>query len=194
MLTLTIATSAANAFTYTGTLVASNTLTVVGSSTVYPMATEEQTGGATGGMAFNTYWNALPANTGAAAVQINSFNIQGAGSGTAIPAINGAQADIGEMSKAPSSGTGSEWASNPTLQDWAVGVDSVVIILSPDMASWFPSSLTTLQVAELFSNSTPFANNYHNGTITTGGDAGMYTTWGHSLAQTASQQPQHQLN
>ena len=91
MLTLTIAASTASAFTYTGTLVAPNTLTIMGSSTVYPMATEEQTGGATGGMAFNTYWNSLAANTGAAAVQINSFNIQGQGSGTAIPNINSEQ-------------------------------------------------------------------------------------------------------
>ena len=62
MLTLTIAASLASAdpdttnFSTTS-LITANTLTILGSSTVYPMAIEEQTGGATGGMGFDTYWN-----------------------------------------------------------------------------------------------------------------------------------------
>ena len=55
-----------------GSLVNPDTLTISGSSTVYPMASEEQTGGATGGMGFDTYWNSLAANTGSAAVQITN--------------------------------------------------------------------------------------------------------------------------
>jgi ABC-type phosphate transport system substrate-binding protein len=52
------------------------------------------------------------------------------------------------------------------MQIWAVGVDSVAIVLSPDM-TWFPTNLTTLQVAELFADTS--ASNY---------TTPYYTTWG----------------
>ena len=129
-----------------GSLVDSTTLTIAGSSTVYPVASEEAA-------TFPAYWNALvTANPSWGADKItNSLGISlaGQGSGTAIPALTGGTSDIGEMSRPPKEGS-SEWNTDPTLQIWAVGVDSVAICIPTTMATWFPTTLTTQEVAELF--------------------------------------------
>jgi len=152
-------------------LVNSNTLTIAGSSTVYPIANEEAS-------QFTSYWNSLvAANPSWGASQITQpIAIAGLGSGTAIPALVNGQADVGQMSRPPQNSS-SEWLnpSNTNLQIWAVGVDSVAIVLSPDM-TWFPTNLTTFQVAKLFADqpsayTTPYYNtwgdfltDYYNGT------------------------------
>jgi ABC-type phosphate transport system substrate-binding protein len=152
-------------------LVNSNTLTIAGSSTVYPIANEEAS-------QFTSYWNGLvAANPGWGASQITQpISIAGLGSGTAIPALVGGTADVGEMSRPPQNSS-AEWL-NPSMtnmQIWAVGIDSVAIVLSPDM-TWFPTNLTTFQVAKLFADqpsnyTTPYYNtwgdfltDYYNGT------------------------------
>jgi hypothetical protein len=71
--------------------------------------------------------------------------------------------DVGLVDRPP---TTAEWAMMPILQLWAVGLDGVAIVVSPDM-SWFPTNLNTLQVANLFA-----AN------PTTGS---QYQTWGDFL-------------
>ena len=93
-------------------LVAANTLNIAGSSTVLPIALEAS-------VTFPTYWNSLVAANNAAfaatspfywgdasALDITSMNIQGEGSGTVFPAIlpttGNPTADIGEMSRPPS--------------------------------------------------------------------------------------------
>jgi len=146
-------------------LVNPTTLTIAGSSTLYPVAAEEAS-------QFPAYWNSLvTANPGWGASQITSpISLAGLGSGTAIPALIAGTADIGEMSRPPQS-TSAEWlnANMTTMQIWAVGVDSVAIVLSPDM-TWFPTNVTTLQVAQLFAD-TP-ASNY---------TTPYYNTWGDFL-------------
>jgi ABC-type phosphate transport system substrate-binding protein len=156
-----------------GQLVNSNTLTIAGSSTVLPIATEEAG-------VWQTYWNNLVANNpGWGASQCTSpVTPVGQGSGTAIPALTAGTADVGEMSRPPNNAT-NEWLDFPpnvaggtmgSMQIWAVGIDSVAIVLSPDM-SWLPTSmtsqtgLTTSQVADLFASSP-----------SVGGAA--FTTWG----------------
>ena len=142
------------------TLVNPNTLTIAGSSTVYPIAAEEAS-------QFATYWNKLNgANPSWGASNMTSpMSIAGLGSGTALPALEAHQADIGEMSRPPQSSS-AEWlnANMTTLQIWAVGIDSVALVLSPDM-TWFPTNVTTLQVAQLFYGTS-------NGTVP------LYNTWG----------------
>jgi len=142
------------AFTPATGLVTSTTLTVAGSSTVYPVAEEEAAD-------FPAYWNALvTANPSWDATAITtSIQVAGLGSGTAIPALTSGGADVGEMSRPPKTGTSNaEWqttatsglASTSDLQIWAVGVDSVAIVIPVAMDSWFPTTLTTQEVAELF--------------------------------------------
>ena len=162
-----------------GQLITPNVLTIAGSRTVGPIATEELT-------TFPSYWNNLVSTIGqtpngaswgtAGAIDINSVSLAALGSGTAVPALvqTAGAADLGEMSRPPSTG---EYASaNMTnLQLWAVGVDSVAIVLSPDM-TWFPVSVTTLQAANLFADNSPFTTqSADNGT---GAFAPLYNTWG----------------
>lgn len=88
------------------------------------------------------------------------------------------------MSKPPASSS-AEWKNSAliNLQIYAVGVDSVVPIFSPDM-SWLPTNFTTYQIALLFSDTTPFANNVQSNT-TIGGQGnvapGYFNTWGDFL-------------
>ena len=151
-----------------------NQLTVAGSSTVGPIAQSELGG-------FPTYWNNLVAANSAwgttGALDINKVNLATLGSGTAIPTGTGIvdTADVGEMSRPPSTG---EYATVSNVQLYGVGVDSVAIVLSPDM-TWFPQSLTTQQVAELFADNAPLANTVGNGTA--GATTPMFTTWGQFL-------------
>ncbi len=127
----------------TGSLTNPNTLTIAGSSTVYPIANEEA------GVWAN-YWNNLNgANPAWGANNCTApVSLAGQGSGTAIPALWTNSADIGEMSRPPSN-SATEWGNFSALQTWAVGIDSVAIVVSPDM-TWFPTNLTTLQVANIF--------------------------------------------
>ena len=150
-------------------LITPNTINIAGSSTVLPIAQEASA-------TFPTYWNNLiTANpsllgTGNTLAQctISTMNIAGLGSGTAFPAIlpttGTATADIGEMSRPPTTG---EWGQSNagTVQIWAVGVDSVAIVYSADM-TWAPTDLTAKQVCQLF-ESTDAA-----------GASPIYTTWG----------------
>lgn|GEM_PF-3590773 len=144
------------AFSGTASLTRANTglvnpgsLNVAGSSTVLPIANDEAG-------QFTSYWNnlnALNPSWGASNIT-GSINVIGQGSGTAIPALVTGTADIGEMSRPPQNSSAEWLAPNMTqMQIWAVGIDSVAIVLSPDM-NWFPTNLTTLQVAQIFSNGT----------------------------------------
>ena len=153
-------------------LVNPNTLSVAGSSTVLPIAVDEAA-------QFPSYWNNLVGNNtswGASPIT-ESISLAGLGSGTAIPALINGQADVGEMSRPPQNSS-AEWL-NPSMtnmQIWAVGIDSVAIVLSPDM-TWFPTNVTTQQVADIFADqpsayTTPYYNTwgdfltvYYNGSI-----------------------------
>ena len=164
-------------------LVNPGTLTVVGSSTVAPIAEAEEAGTGTANPSadnFVSYWNTLvaanPSWGTASALDLTAVNIQGLGSGTAIPALDnsGGTADVGEMSRPPQD---SEWQVPclNNLQIWAVGVDSVAIVVSPDM-TWFPTSLTTLQVAEIFADNNPTSQTDQGLTGVTGSTP-LYATW-----------------
>jgi hypothetical protein len=177
-------------------LVTSGVLTIQGSSTVQPIATEEATQGN-----FVNYWNALvnsnSALGGTSALLSTTASpnpsITGLGSGTAIPALDGsvATADVGEMSRPPSD---AEWQTGAlnNMQVYAIGVDSVAIVLSPDMSWFLPylatqtyqgqtvKGLTTAQVAELFAEpSTTSGFSSTNQGIATGaaGSPALYSTW-----------------
>jgi ABC-type phosphate transport system substrate-binding protein len=158
-------------------LYSQGTLNIFGSSTVGPIASEES---GTGN--FANYWNNLVTNNPslgtAATVDLSSINIKQDGSGTAIPALSYAtgQADVGEMSRPPSTG---EWGTLDSLQLWAVGVDSVAIVLSPDM-TWFPTDLTTNQAVSLFVDNDP-TNTTNQGINGNTGSTPMFTTWNQFL-------------
>jgi len=155
-----------------GLLVNSSTLTLAGSDEVGTIASEEAA-------QFPSYWNNLVAvNSNWNALQCTTpIQISSLGSGAAIPALLSGTADIADLSRPPES-TSSEWL-NPNLnnmQTWAVGVDGIVIVLSPDM-SWFPRNLNTAQVADLFADTNPTANQNQGVTGNTGSTP-LYTTWG----------------
>jgi len=153
-----------------GRLVEANQLTIAGSSTLTPIALEEAT-------QFPIYWNSLAAaNPGwgtVSALEINQVNIGALGSGNAIPALAASTTDVGELSIPPSD---IEWQTSNmgSLQQWSVGIDSMAIILSPDL-TWFPNNLNTLQVAQLFADTNPTAN-------TAGTGIPLYNTGGDFLA------------
>jgi ABC-type phosphate transport system substrate-binding protein len=166
-----------------GSLVTSNQLTIAGSSTVGPIAQEEISDG------FVSYWNSLVATNYAswctlpagftqaqaeAQLDLTQINLATLGSGTAIPALAGSTADIGEMSRPPQPAEYSN-AAMPNMQLYAVGIDSAAIVVSPDM-TWFPKDLTTLQVAELFADNSPQSNTVANGTA--GATTPLFSTWG----------------
>jgi ABC-type phosphate transport system substrate-binding protein len=162
MMTLSIAVGTAMA-------IPAGTLSIAGSSTVAPIARTAAT-------TFVNYWNTLSnANPSWGAGTISAVTVDDKGSGTAIPAINNtlgniATADIGEMSRTLST---SEWSGSlTTLQQYAIGIDSVAVVVSSDM-TWFPTNLNTLQVAHLV------VNKYESGAWTT---TPYYRTWGDFLA------------
>jgi len=132
-----------------GNLVSSKTLTIYGSSTVGPIASEEIDEGN-----FVAYFNGLISAGTITSPTLNAVSLQQQGSGTAIPALaeSTGSADVGEMSRPPSDGEFGT-VSMTHMQQYAIGVDSVAIVLSPDM-TWFPTSLTTNQVASLFVDTT----------------------------------------
>ena len=143
-------------------LIATSTLTIKGSSAVYPIAMEA-------GATFRDYWSGLvTANPSWGASQINTISIDGMGSGTVFSAIlptgGTATADIGEMSRPPTTG---EWnqINAGNVQIWAVGVDSIANVYSPDM-TWAPTNLNAVQVAKLFESADA------------AGTQPYYTTWG----------------
>ena len=162
----------------TNALVQTGQLTVAGSSTVGPIATEEINQGN-----FVSYWNGIASGLGSSS--ISQVNLATLGSGTAVPSLDntaGAIADVGEMSRPLSSGEYGQ-ASMANIQQYAVGVDSVAIVLSTDM-SWFNSvmaangvsGLTTAQVAELFADNTP-TNTASQGLTGVTGSTALYGTW-----------------
>jgi ABC-type phosphate transport system substrate-binding protein len=158
-----------------GQLVTPGQLTVAGSSTVGPIAAEEinsQEGNFVG------YWNNL-VNTGAVTSStISQVNLATLGSGTAIPALAGTQgaADVGEMSRPPSDGEFAT-AGMQGMQQYAIGVDSVAIVASPDM-TWFPASLTTNEVAQLFVDTTSSGTQSSQGLTGVTGSTPLFQTWG----------------
>ena len=159
------------------------TLTVAGSSTVGPIAEAEIAGTGTANPSadnFVSYWNNLvssnPSWGTSSALDLTAVSLATLGSGTAVPALDnaGGTADVGEMSRPMQD---AEWG-NPAMTDaqvWAVGVDSVAIVLSPDM-TWFPTTLNTFQVAELFADNTP-TNTGDQGLLGATGSNPLYVTW-----------------
>ncbi len=152
----------------TQALVNNNSLTIVGSSTVYPIAVQASS-------TFPSYWNSLvDANPSWGASRLTqSMSIAGFGSGTAfkgiLPTSGAATADVGEMSRPPSQG---EWdqTNAANAQVWAIGVDSVAIVLSPSM-TWVPTQLTAQQAAKLFMSTDAV------------GTSPYYNTWGDFLTE-----------
>ena len=162
-------------------LVVPGTLSVVGSSTVLPIATEEQGEGN-----FVTYFNGLITAGTISSSPITAVSIQGEGSGTAIPALEEVTsvADVGEMSRPPSTGEFAG-ASMTNMQQYCVGLDSVAIIVDPTM-TWFPTELTTAQVAQLFADDSPQTTGPNTPTNVQGdlgvtGSTPLYATWGSFL-------------
>ena len=160
-----------------GSLTYPNTLTVVGSTALGSIASEEAYGNTNGQNTtqwFANYWNNLAANSGSAAVNLNGVTVVQQDDKTVLPTLANGTADIGGMSRPPTLSS-TEW-NGPSLngsQVWAVGVDGMVIVLSPDM-TWFPTDLTTLQVAMLFSNNAPFQNTLD----APQNNPPMFSTWG----------------
>lgn len=146
----------------THALITANTLSIAGSSTVYPIAQ-------TAAQSFPTYWNSIAAGLGSS--PINTINLAGLGSGTAfktvLPTTGSPTADLGEMSRPPSTG---EWTQSNAgnAHIWAVGVDSLAIVYSADM-TWAPTQMSQKQAASLFLSTDAAGNNP------------MYTTWGQFL-------------
>ncbi len=159
-----------------GHLVNPATLTIKGSSTVLPIAAEEAS-------SFPSWWNNLNGgNPSWGANNITSpISLEGLGSGTAIPNLSNSSADIGEMSRPPQS-TSAEYgdANMVNMQTWAVAIDSVSIVISPDMASWFPQNLTTLQVCSIFAATPKNELGQTASTFSTWND--FFTFWGLSTA------------
>ncbi len=153
-------------------LVNSNTLTIYGSSTVLPIANEEAG-------QWQTYWNnlvTLNPSWGADSCTTPVTPV-GQGSGTAIPALTAGTADIGEMSRPPNNQT-TEWLSTtvPSLQIWGVGIDSVAIVLSPDM-TWFVTELATLEgTSNPGLNTAEVAALFGNGVVGSPNIGGLPTT------------------
>jgi hypothetical protein len=79
-----------------------------------------------------------------------------------------------------------EWQNTllPDMQQYAVGIDSVAIVLSPDM-TWLPTylaargqaGLTTLQVATLFADTTAATDVNGQGLTGVTGSTALYQTW-----------------
>ena len=113
-------------------LLTPGTLSMSGSSTVYPCAIDAST-------TFPAWYNTITGNT-------IILNIQQGGSGVAIPNMQKGAYDMGQMSRPP---TDAEWESMPNLQQWAIGIDSVAIVVNPFMSTWI-QNLTVTQVADLF--------------------------------------------
>jgi len=171
-----------------GSLVTPGTLSVVGSSTVGPIATEE-----IGEGNFVNYFNGLITAGTISSSPITAVSLQTQGSGTAIPALaeTTGQADVGEMSRPPSSGSTGEFSlgAMTNMQQYAVGVDSVAIVVDPTM-TWFPTTLTTAQVSQLFADNAPtIAANVNTGSTPapsqgiegSTGSTPLYTNWGDFL-------------
>ena len=107
-------------------------LTISGSSTVYPVAIDASA-------TFPAYYQSITGNT-------ITLNIEAGGSGVAIPNMVSGAADMGEMSRPP---TDAEYASMPNLQQYAIGIDSVAIVVNPYLSTWI-QNVTVTQVADLF--------------------------------------------
>lgn len=130
----------------TNALVTGNTLTIAGSSTVYPVARD-----AAASTKFPTYFNGL--NLG---YTINTVTVGSSSSNDAVPSVfstSSITADIGEMSRPP---TSTEWAGSSSydttnMQLYAVGIDSVAIIIGNGLKSnSFLQQMTATQIAKLF--------------------------------------------
>jgi len=165
-------------------------LTVAGSSTVGPVASEEISP-PSGTVGFTAYFNNLIATSGGKVVSptlTSDVSLSTFGSGTAVPALDytGGTADVGEMSR-PFSSAEYSVPCLADMQQWAIGVDSVAIVMSKDMSWFLPAlaaqtppvtGLTTLQVAELFQDNNPFNTEVNQG-LNTGapGAVPLYSTW-----------------
>src|SRR5208282_5345109 len=65
-------------------------------------------------------------------------------------------------------------------QQYCVGVDSVAIVVDPTM-TWFPTTLTTTQVAQLFADNAPNPSGSSLGITGNTGTTPLYQTWGQFL-------------
>ena len=103
-------------------------MTIWGSSTVGPIAQEELT---TSQGNFAGYWNGLVSSHAVSSSAISAVSLSTLGSGTAVPALaslsGDGPADIGEMSRPPSD---AEFGDAANMQQYAVGIDSVAIVLN----------------------------------------------------------------
>jgi ABC-type phosphate transport system substrate-binding protein len=113
-------------------LLTPGTLSISGSSTVYPVAVDASA-------TFPSWYHTITGKT-------ITLNIQAGGSGVAIPNMVANAYDMGEMSRPP---TDAEWESMPNLQQWAIGIDSVAIVVNPYLSQWI-QNLTVTQAADLF--------------------------------------------
>jgi ABC-type phosphate transport system substrate-binding protein len=113
-------------------LISNGTLSISGSSTVYPCAIDASA-------TFPSYYQSITGNT-------ITLSIQAGGSGVAIPNMVSQADDMGEMSRPP---TDAEYKSMPYLQQYAIGIDSVAIVVNPYLSTWI-QNVTVTQVADLF--------------------------------------------
>jgi ABC-type phosphate transport system substrate-binding protein len=129
-------------------LLSSGTLSISGSSTVYPCEVDASA-------TFPAYYTSITGDT-------ITLNINAGGSGVAIPNMVSQADDIGAMSRPP---TDAEFNSMPDLQQYAIGIDSVAIVVNPYLSPWI-QNVTVTQVADLFET-------YNNSGVQTP----FYTTW-----------------
>ena len=118
-------------------------LSISGSSTVYPVAIDASA-------TFSSQYYNITGNT-------ITMNIQQGGSGVAIPNMAANVYDMGELSRPP---TDAEFNSMPNLQLWAIGIDSVAIVVNPHLSPWI-QNVTVAQVAYLFEKNQSSGNPYY---------------------------------
>lgn len=139
MIAATTLLNAANA-----SLLTSGVMKTEGSSTVLPVSQDAET-------AFESYMSGLGITV--------DVQIAGGGSGVGFSklAANPPTIDVGASSKDPGS---AEWTANDDLRIWAIGLDSIAIIVSSTSPiAPYIRELTAQQVSDLFCSTT-------------------YTTWG----------------
>jgi len=131
-------------------LISPGVLSISGSSTVYPVEVDAET-------PFQPYYNGITGNT-------VTMSVNAGGSGVAIPNIVARADDMGAMPRPP---TDAEFNSMPDLQQYAIGIDSVAIVVSPYLSTWI-QNVTALQVAQIFETHnvsgvmTPYYTNWND--------------------------------
>lgn len=88
----------------------------------------------------------------------------GGGSGHGYDALAAGTIDVGAHSREPKTG---DWEGNDDLQIWAIGMDSIAILVGDGIAPYL-QDLTYVEVARLFANTTAVGSD---------GKLGGFTTW-----------------